>query len=167
MCDSSRAAPKGAAFLAWGGKGILSFLALLLVENKLKSDDLFEGGEMLIAINISESAKISKSSVSGIKQRSAMNPLLWILGVSIPGFILAAHNFKEDRLVMWFFLVAIGLTTAVVLGVAVYFALNSPDKLRSEEYQMRHDILTYCERSQASPERTVSMLTTNPRLEDR
>jgi len=69
--------------------------------------------------------------------RSALNPLLWFCGVISLPFLYAAIQVRDDRQLMWVLLaVSIGpiLLTCIAGG---YFALVKPDKLQSEDYQLR------------------------------
>ena len=101
------------------------------------------------------------SEDEGIKQRSAMNPFLWILGIIIMPCLAGEYIFQHNETVMYSLLCAAGITLLCVLGVAMYFVFNAPDKLRSEEYQLLHDWLKYCEQTQTSPELAISALTIN------
>lgn len=68
--------------------------------------------------------------------RTAVNPLLWLVGLTVPLFLLAAVLI-DDRPVR---LLLIGLAALLVLPALVaYFILlfRDPDRLQSEEYRIR------------------------------
>jgi hypothetical protein len=87
---------------------------------------------------------MSKSAVSAAQQlrvRSALNPLLWLTGIASPICFVAAYFFRADLFV---FRLLIGIGVAPILTACVgfvYFALRKPEKLQSEDYQLRHETL--------------------------
>lgn len=67
--------------------------------------------------------------------------MLWLCGmVSLPGFVLAwaAHGLEPLATVVTWVATA---PVAVTCLMAVYFAVFRPDKLQSEDYQIRHETL--------------------------
>ena len=120
---------------------------------------------MLITLETTESRGSLASSIAGVKQHSIMNPLLWMLGVvGILGAI-TAFQFREYPWVAAMCLAPFFIVSLVGLGIFVYLAIKNPDKLRSEEYQIKRDMLEYCERTNIAPEKTVLVLNANPIIE--
>ena len=86
-------------------------------------------------------AKSAQSAARRLRVRSALNPMLWLTGIATPLCLGAAFAFGEVPIIQWV-LVAVGLLPVVTtcLGFA-YFAITKPDKLQSEDYQLRHESL--------------------------
>lgn len=116
--------------------------------------------KMVITLLPMEMSKEIIRNVANVKQHSAMNPFLWVLGIMILPFTGGAYFFRNTD-VMWFFLIIMTLIILCTLSIGIYFAIKSPDKLRSEFYQAHHDLLKFCEKTQTSPEQTVSILSIN------
>lgn len=85
--------------------------------------------------------RLSHSAATALHVRSALNPLLWLTAISTPMCFSAAYAFRNNESVALFLIVAglfpIGMTC---LGFG-YFALFKPEKLQSEDYQIRHESL--------------------------
>jgi hypothetical protein len=86
-------------------------------------------------------SRFGQSAVSRLRVRSALNPLLWlstVVGVMCFG---AACWLRFDRAAM-FAMIAIGaIPVLVTCGVACYFAALKPEKLQSEDYQLRQQAM--------------------------
>ena len=86
-------------------------------------------------------SRFGQSAASRLRVRSALNPLLWlstIIGVTCFG---AACWLRSDRVAM-FVMIAIGAVPVLVTcGVACYFAVLKPEKLQSEDYQLRQQAM--------------------------
>jgi hypothetical protein len=83
----------------------------------------------------------AQSAAARLRVRSALNPMLWLCGiVTIPCFVLAyllgGNGVIPISLIL---LGAVPVLTAV--GGFIYFMIRSPEKLQSEEYQIRHQAL--------------------------
>lgn len=106
-------------------------------------------------------------AVTRIEQRSAMNPLLWLTGIL--GIILAALIIVPvvPEYVKITATILLSLIVLFAFGVAIYFAIFFPDRLRSEEYQIKKDVMNYCERMQSSPEKMIEVLESNPSLTEK
>lgn len=89
-------------------------------------------------IDIGQSAA---SAAQQLRVRSALNPMLWLTGIGSPICFATAYAFRDAQTMSWV-LVFIGMVPIVVtcLGFA-YFAITKPEKLQSEEYQLRHETL--------------------------
>jgi hypothetical protein len=98
---------------------------------------------------------IVRGAVSGVDTvrvvRTAINPLLWVVGLTVPLSCVLAFLATDPLVRILFFGFA-----AVVLVVAfiAYFILlfRDPDRLQSEEYRLRQRALQMLYRQGASPE---------------
>jgi hypothetical protein len=85
-------------------------------------------------------ASLTRSAVGRIKVRSVFTPMLGLCAIAIPSFLFAAER-EQDRVIR---VILIG--AAILFGVAAfvayfYFAVNRPEMLQSEDYQLRHESL--------------------------
>ena len=90
-------------------------------------------------------ARLAQSAASAaqcLHVRSALNPGLWLCGIATPMFFIAAYYFRDDATVRNCLLLGASLPVVVVCIVFVGFAIFKPDKLQSEDYQIRHESLT-------------------------
>ncbi|MEW7987048.1 MAG: hypothetical protein AB2799_14760 [Candidatus Thiodiazotropha sp.] len=85
--------------------------------------------------------RLSHSAAQRLHVRSALNPILWLCAIATPTIFFFAYLFREQPSISTTLLVA-GLVPVGVacLGFA-YFALAKPEKLQSEDYQIRHESL--------------------------
>jgi hypothetical protein len=83
----------------------------------------------------------ARSAASRLLVRSALNPMLWLCGIiSLPCFMFAV--FVRDVWPLALLLLCIG--SAPIIGTIVgflYLMVVAPEKLQSEEYQIRHEAL--------------------------
>lgn len=92
----------------------------------------------------------SHSAATALHVRSALNPMLWLTAISTPICFGTAYIFKYNE-ALTNILVATGLLPVVVscLGFA-YFAICKPEKLQSEDYQIRHESLQIIQQKSGS-----------------
>lgn len=83
--------------------------------------------------------RASQDAAIRLQVRSALNPLLWLCAICTPlTFCLASFSGGVMQLV----LVAIGaLPIICACGAYVYWMIVSPDRLHSEDYQLRRQAL--------------------------
>lgn len=73
--------------------------------------------------------------------RSALNPLLWLTGIAMPVCLTFAYVFRDYPFFLYL-LVIVGLLPIAITCVGfLYFAWVRPEKLQSEDYQIRHESL--------------------------
>jgi hypothetical protein len=85
----------------------------------------------------------AQSAASHLRVRSALNPMLWMCAiVSIPCLVLAyfAHASGLDQLGTALVYIGGAPVLATIFGF-FYFVIFCPEKLQSEEYQLRHETL--------------------------
>ena len=73
--------------------------------------------------------------------RSALNPLLWLCGVLCPLCWAAAYALRADVPTMRFLVGLAAVPVLTTCGIAVYLAVRKPDRLQSEEFQIRQQTL--------------------------
>jgi hypothetical protein len=74
-----------------------------------------------------------------LQVRSALNPLLWLCAICTPltfGLAIFASGFMQAAL-----LVLGGTPILCACGAYIYWMLRSPDRLHSEDYQLRRQAL--------------------------
>jgi hypothetical protein len=85
-------------------------------------------------------SRFGQSAVSRLRVRSALNPLLWLSAVMGCICFGTACWVRSDRLA--FLCICIGaLPSLVTCGIACYFAIVKPEKLQSEEFQLRQQAM--------------------------
>ena len=94
--------------------------------------------------------KAAQRATEQLKVKSALNPLLWLC--TLPTTLLFAVAFLFDHsntlrpfcgAIIW---VALGIVVLTGLS-AVYLVICQPDKLQSEEYQLRQQALLLIQQS--------------------
>ena len=85
--------------------------------------------------------QLAQRAAQRLQVRSALNPMLWLCGIATPLCFCAAYLFQADEILRnWLViagLVPVGVTCLGFVG----FALFRPEKLQSEDYQLRHESL--------------------------
>lgn len=94
----------------------------------------------------------SQIAARSLHVKSALNPLLWLTAISTPLCLTGAYVFQEASPVFEA-LVAVGLFPIIsaCLGF-VFFAIFKPEKLQSEDYQIRHESLQIIQQKSGSIE---------------
>jgi hypothetical protein len=83
----------------------------------------------------------AQSAASQLRVRSALNPMLWLCGiVSLPCFFIAYLLRGIEPLATIIAYVGIAPVATTILGF-LYFMIFAPEKLQSEDYQLRHETL--------------------------
>lgn len=85
--------------------------------------------------------QIAQSAAEKLHVRSALNPALWLCAIATPTCLLFTYIFKDvPEVRVW--LLAGGLLPVAIACVGfIGFAIYRPEKLQSEEYQIRHESL--------------------------
>jgi hypothetical protein len=90
---------------------------------------------------LSRLSEMSQSAVARLVVRSALNPLLWMSVTIALVCFGAAFLFKDDKFVKYLLVLVGSAPIILTCAVAGYFALRKPEKLQSEDYQLRHQTL--------------------------
>ena len=73
--------------------------------------------------------------------RSALNPVLWLCAIVLPVCLIFAWVFRDISIIRNL-LIIVGITPVLVACFAfIGFAIFRPEKLQSEDYQLRHETL--------------------------
>ena len=84
--------------------------------------------------------RLGQPPVGRITVHSALNPILW-LSVLTPICLSAAYAFRTIQPAMYI-LLALGSLPVVFGCIAfAYFAVTKPEKLQSEDFQIRHEAM--------------------------
>jgi hypothetical protein len=97
----------------------------------------------------------AQNAAERLTVRSALNPLLWLCGISVPTFLGAALTFDRSETLRGFCapLVYVSLGLVIMVGlVGASLAFFRPDKLQSEEYQLRQQALLMFQQMGGSPQ---------------
>ena len=114
-------------------------------------------------MKIEELIRTGLSRVETVITRTALNPLLWLVGLSLP-MLLGAAVLIADQAVR---LALIGLAALPICLTAIaYFLLlfRAPERLQSEEYRLRQRALQILYRKGSGAE-IVDVANQPPRLE--
>ena len=86
-------------------------------------------------------SRLSQNAAQALRVRSALNPMLWLTAIATPLCFGGAWIFQETPWVLTVCVIAALMPLTVATAGFVFFALSSPEKLQSEEYQLRHETL--------------------------
>jgi hypothetical protein len=83
----------------------------------------------------------AQSAAHRIRVRSALNPILWLCAIATPMCFFAAYQFRSTETICVFLIV--GALTPILVACLCFigFAIFKPEKLQSEDYQIRHETL--------------------------
>jgi hypothetical protein len=93
----------------------------------------------------SKFGQYAQVAASRLSVKSALNPFLWLSGITTPVFLGAAWALSAHPAAMAVMLVMGALPVLVTCGVGVRFAVLDPSKLQSEDYQLREHTLQIIE----------------------
>jgi len=101
---------------------------------------------------------LTHSAVKRLHVRSALNPMLWLSGITLPLCFTFAYVFRDieslrNNLVVAG-LIPMGVTCIGFMG----FAIFKPDKLQSEDYQIRHESLQIIQQKSGQMEISTTSL---------
>lgn len=84
---------------------------------------------------------------SHVSVKSALNPVIWFAIVIPFIFLPAAYLFQNQQILMWVLAVVAILPVLVTMGGFIYFAYKMPERLQSEDYQIRSSVLKLAQAS--------------------
>ena len=83
----------------------------------------------------------SQRAAYKLRVRSALNPALWLCGIVLPICLIFAFVFKDIPTIRTI-LIWIGVSPVIISCLSfILFAIFRPEKLQSEDYQLRHESL--------------------------
>lgn len=83
----------------------------------------------------------TQSAATKLHVKSALNPLLWLTGIATPLCFGGAYTFRSFSPVFEILAFTGLLPIAFTCLGFCYFAIFKPEKLQSEDYQIRHESL--------------------------
>jgi hypothetical protein len=82
---------------------------------------------------------LPKELFRGYRVKNAFNPLIWILGVFCSPILVAIiWKGSMNTLIIVFVIIIISLLVAVIIFSYLYLLFKDPDRLQSEDYQIRN-----------------------------
>lgn len=100
----------------------------------------------------------SQSAATKLHVRSALNPLLWLTGIATPLCFISGYALKDSSPIFEILIVAGLLPMTVTCFGFCYFAMFKPEKLQSEDYQIRHESLQLIQQKSGDIEIPVTSL---------
>lgn len=91
----------------------------------------------MLAADLSQIAGCSNETIKRVKVNGAMNPMLWVTGVIVPPLLIVAY-LTSDFILRYCCIGLVFFIIIAVFGVFIYFAIYHPDKLQSEDFQLRN-----------------------------
>lgn len=104
------------------------------------------------------------SRAGTVKVRNVLNPLLWTIALVFPTSVVAVYLLRDDAILKLVFAALGGAPVLVTLITYIILLFLDPDRLQSEEYQLRHHALQILYRKDATAE-IVDIVNEMPRLE--
>ena len=95
---------------------------------------------------LEELTRSAHDAAGRLQVRSALNPILWLTGIVLPLAIAGAWVFRENNSALCVFLSLCALPVVTACVAYVGFAIRKPDKLQSEDYQIRQQALHIIQR---------------------
>lgn len=97
-------------------------------------------------------AKLFNSAAVALHVRSALNPMLWLTGIGTTICFFAAYIFRSSETLTTILVVVGTLPIIFTCFGFAYFAMCKPEKLQSEDYQIRHESLQIIQQKSGSIE---------------
>jgi len=113
-------------------------------------------------MKLDEIIKTGLSRVDTIKVRTAVNPLLWLVGLTLPACLSAAVVIA-DQIVRLALLALAAIPILITIIAYFIFLFRDPDRLQSEEYRIRQRALQILYKKGAAAE-IVEVANDMPRL---
>lgn len=88
-----------------------------------------------------ELAKRLDANLKSLSVKSALNPALWLVAVTFGFGLIGLKYFAGDVMVRILLVAAIGLPILVACIAFLYFVFKQPERLQSEEYQIKAETL--------------------------
>jgi hypothetical protein len=88
-----------------------------------------------------EMAQTSQSTVARHGHPSAMTPMIYVCLITVVPSFVCAYCFRDDPYVKYPLICLAFLVVVVTCAMYIYWAFASPDRLQSEDYQIRQETL--------------------------
>lgn len=88
-------------------------------------------------MDIDEISKTGASRIERVRVRNALNPILWLSVAAGVLFLPAAWFFRDQESIAVCLIVLASLPTIAAIAAYMILLFRSPDRLQSEEYQLR------------------------------
>ena len=85
--------------------------------------------------------KLGQSATGRVTVRNALNPILWLCAIVTPICFSAAFAFRDHDVLLYALAIVGLLPVLVACGICIGFAIVCPERLQSEDYQIRHETL--------------------------
>ncbi|HEY6256097.1 MAG TPA: hypothetical protein VIY51_09925 [Xanthobacteraceae bacterium] len=121
-------------------------------------------------MKIEEITRIGASRLERIRVRNALNPMLWLAVAAPIIFLPAAWYFHDYVPILWVLVTVASLPTIVAIAAYMILLFRSPDRLQSEEYQLRQRELRMIYRHGRRPDifdeanQVIRVESPNPRI---
>ena len=100
----------------------------------------------------------AQTAASRLRVRSALNPMLWLSGIISPVAFLFGYLFRGVEPICTIFVCIGAAPIAATIGGFFYFMIVAPEKLQSEEFQLRQQSLEIIKQKGSSIELSPSSL---------
>ena len=114
-------------------------------------------------MRIEEVVRTGLSRIETITTRTAINPLLWLVGLTLP-LLLGAAVLIPDRAIRFALIGSAMIPIAYTLVAYSVWMFRDPDRLQSEEFRVRQRALQFLYRKGSSAE-IVDLASRETRLE--
>ena len=95
----------------------------------------------MVKLDTMNVAQAAQRAAQHLLVRSALNPVLWLSGITAPVFLASAYAFRDSAALCAVLVGVAALPVIVACAGFVGFAIAKPEKLQSESYQLRHESL--------------------------
>jgi len=116
-----------------------------------------------------EFAQRLDANLKSLSVKSALNPALWLVAVTFGFGLVGLKYFAGDLMVKILLVSAVGLPILVSCIAFLYFVFRQPERLQSEEYQIKAETLrvlkTKGRKLQAIDARILQTINHNPQRE--
>lgn len=90
---------------------------------------------------IASLASSSKSTLSRYRVKNAITPIIYLCGITITPCFVMAYLFRDDAIAKYSLLLVGILAIMTTFGSYLYLLYKHPEKLQSEDYQIRQELL--------------------------
>ena len=114
-------------------------------------------------MRLDEMVRTSLTRLETVRVKTALNPLLWLVGLTTPLALLAA-SVIPDQAVRLALLAFPALPVIGTLAAYLLLLFRDPDRLQSEDYRLRHTALQIIRRKGGATE-VIDLIKELPRFD--